>query len=43
MDSQALVQALSNTLNPEQREQAEALLEEVRVTIIPIALVLGAR
>ncbi len=29
MDSQAIVQALSRTLFPEQREQAETLLEEV--------------
>ena len=33
MDTQALVQALSNTLFPDQREQAEALLEEVRSNI----------
>lgn len=30
MDIQALVQALTNTLDPGLREQAEALLDEVR-------------
>ena len=41
MDSQALVQALSNTLFPDQREQAEALLEEVgSCTLININFIL---
>ena len=35
MDAQTLVQALGNTLDPNLRKQAEALLEEVGRTVWP--------
>lgn len=36
MDIQTLIQALTNTLNPSLREQAEAFLDEV--SIAPVAV-----